>query len=128
MRRRTVSPIVGALLLSACAGHSGVYSPDCLAHEGDTIVLLDGRYEWRHFTDQIVIGDDGNPVDAPSGYPRYGVYSIAQDRVELSADTNGAVSNFTLMREDGGTYLLTGDEIEVYTRTGEMPDCVLKRE
>lgn len=128
MHCRVVSLIAALLLLAACSTHSGVYSPNCLAHEGDTIVLAESRYEWRRFSDQIIIGDDGNPVDTASKFPQHGDYSISEDSVKFVADNSAEISHRTLMRADGDVFLLTRDEFSAMKSTGEVPDCALRKE
>lgn len=117
--------ILLALLFAACASHEGLYEPGCITYEGDRIELQDGRFEWRRFTDQRVVGDDGNIVEPFPGFPKIGSYKHIAGRLELSGDDGMKLDDWFLVKHLGRSYLLNGKQYDAYRDNDTMPKCAL---
>ena len=111
--------------VAACASHEGSYAPDCVAFEGSNISLADGRYVWERFTDQVVIGDDGEPVDPFPGFPKTGTYDVRGNTLTLRPDSGGTTTVMHVVTSDDKRYLLTGQQFEKQSRSNELDDCAL---
>jgi len=117
--------LVAMLSLCACKSYEGVYLPDCIAYEGDKIQFADGRYQWERFTDAIVIGDDGEPVDSFPGFPREGTYRVDGENVYMTADNATQIEHMYLHEINGRHYLLTEDQDYARHSGGELDKCLL---
>ena len=114
-----------ALLITACAGHDGLYEPGCIAYEGNRIELQRGRFEWRRFTDQRVVGADGKIVEPFPGYPKTGSYGWSAGRLELSGDDGMKLDDWFLVEQQGRSYLLSGAQYDAYLANDTVPKCAL---
>lgn len=130
-RTRHVTPfhtaliILLALLITACASHDGLYEPGCIAYEGDRIELQGGRFEWRRFTDQRVVGADGKLVEPFPDYPKTGSFRWAAGRLKLSGDDGMKLDDWFLVKQTGRSYLLSGTQYDAYVASDRVPKCAL---
>lgn len=120
--------LLAGVAVAGCAPYEGRYVPDCTAYAGSIISLHDAQFVWERFTDQVRIGDDGQPIEPFPGYPKRGSYRKEGDALYL--ETAGGESVETLhLHEDGETFrILTVQEQQTWERTGEYPRCVLTLE
>jgi hypothetical protein len=124
-RFRTV--LIGlTLLFAACANHEGVYEPACIAYEGDTIELRNGRFGWQRFTDQRTLDADGNVKNPFPAFPKTGTYNLEAGRVELIADDGVPLDDWFIVTRSGNRYLLTSEQQKVFRESNELPDCALR--
>jgi len=114
-----------SLAISGCASIDGVYSPDCIAFAGDTIELDDGRFSWDRFTDQVLIDDDGNPIDPYPDHPMSGAFSLEQDRLSLVTYLGEPLDDRYLVTHRDRAYLLTARQRDELQNTGQIADCAL---
>lgn len=117
--------ILLTVLLSACASHEGLYEPSCIAFGGDRIELQGGRFEWRRFTDQRVVGEDGKIVDPFPGYPKTGSYRWSAARLELSSNDGMKLDDWFLVEQGKRSYLLSGKQYDAYLASDTVPRCAL---
>lgn len=115
-----------ALLLASCANHEGQYEPDCIAFEGDKIVLRDGRFEWHRFTDQRTVDEEGNVVDPFPGFPRSGTYKRSGARLDFDASDGTQIDYWFVVEHAGQRYLLNPKQHNAFVDSGDMPRCALK--
>lgn len=113
------------LLFVACANHEGFYEPACIAYEGDTIELRDGRFEWQRFTDQRKIDADGNVVKPFPAFPKTGTYDLEEGRLELVTDDGVQLDDWYIIERAGKRYLLTSTQHKVFRENNELPGCAL---
>lgn len=113
------------LTLCGCSSHEGVYLPDCIAYEGDRIHFADGHYAWDRFTDEILIGDDGEPIDAFPEFPRKGIYRVDGEDVYLMAENGKPIDHMYLHKINKRYYLLTEDQEGARNFSGELAKCML---
>ena len=118
--------LVLALSLAACAGHDGVYEPACTAYEGDTLKLDSGRFEWRRFTDERIVNEDGNAIAPFPGYPKTGTYRVLDGRVELVTDGNEQLPDWFIVDSGGQRYMLDAGQHNAFLAGGALPECPLK--
>ena len=112
-------------LLAACSSFEGTYSPDCIAYEGDRIVLEDGAFTWDRFTDSIPVDDAGNPVDPTPGYPLQGSYTEQGGTLSLQTDGGQSLDSLYVRRQNGKYYLLTREQVGRLESAGNVPECAL---
>ena len=117
-----------ALPISACASIEGVYLPACEAYAGSEIRLVDGRFHWSKFTDQVEVDDDGNTVDPFPGFPLKGDYWVDGKTVTLTPDSGQPVETLYLFGRSGELCLLTSRENAEIEAGGERPKCALQRQ
>ena len=125
MRSRIFTTTLFAILLSSCMSYDGRYSPDCVAFEGNIIVLSEGRFLWEKFTDQVFVNDDGEIVDAFSGYPMEGAFRIDGQSVHLRTDTGKSVQTMVFHERNKHQYLLTAEQFAELESSGTFPECAL---
>ncbi|MGI9235933.1 MAG: hypothetical protein ACR2QZ_00965 [Woeseiaceae bacterium] len=118
--------IVLSLSICACASQEGVYEPACIAYEGDRLELKGGRFEWQRFTDERMVGDDGDVVPPFPGYPKYGTYQITNGRLELRTDDNVELEDWIIVDQVGQRYMLDAKQHNVFLESGTMPECALR--
>lgn len=118
--------IAFTLSLAACAGHEGVYQPACTAYEGDTLELDSGRFEWRRFTDERVVNQDGEVVAPFPGFPKSGTYTVSKGRLELVTDDNDRLQDWFIVESDAQRYLLDARQHDAFLATGALADCPLR--
>lgn len=124
MSLRTVLPL-GLLLLSGCATHSGVYTPDCIAFAGDRIELDDGRFTWDKFTDQLEVSEEGERIDPFPDYPVRGRYLLDGEKVTFIAETDVSLPDLYLVEHDRQRYLLSAAQYQAWQRTDTLANCPL---
>lgn len=125
MTYRLAACLVPVFLLAACASLDGTYSPDCIAYEGDSVEIRDGRFTWDRFTDAIPVDDAGNPVDATPGYPIQGSFDRSGNALTFTADSGDLLELLYPRQHDGRQYLLNDEQRERFDSAGEMSDCAL---
>lgn len=129
--KKTVVRIKISLLLAAAAGLAacksveGVYLPDCVAYAGDSIELRDGRFEWDKFSDEVIVGDNGEVVDQFPQYPLSGSYRVDAGAVEFSADNGTALPGMHLVTMENRLFLLTETQAKAWRERSEWPACAL---
>lgn len=116
-----------AFALGACAAHEGRYSPDCIAFAGNRIDLADGLFVWEKFSDQVIIGEDGNVVDQFPDFPKRGTYRMEGRTVHMSSRRGAPMPHMYLVSQDGRHYLLTAEQNRDWERSGQLPNCALTR-
>ena len=124
---RNLLIIISLLLSAACANHEGLYEPACIAYEGNRVELQDGRFEWRRFTDQRVVGDDGKAVDPFPGFPKSGSYRLSAGRMEFASDDGMELGDWYLVDHMRRPYLLNGEQYDAFRQSNKMPECALTR-
>lgn len=118
-------------LMAACAGCAtdaniaGTYTPSCVAFEGNTIELTDGRFTWDKFTDEVTVDDTGSEIDPFPGFPVRGTYARQDDVLRLTTDVGELAALLYLVHRPGQVYLLTEAEFEAWQKDGTVPDCAL---
>ncbi len=125
---RTVSLLLVAVALAACKSHNGIYMPDCIAYEGDTVELHDGRFEWDRFTDQVLVDDGGKVVDPFPDYPKAGSYAATDTDLKLTADDGSALPDMRLVEDQGKIFLLTAAQYRDWQSGSPVADCALVRQ
>ena len=125
MKHPTAFLVLSAMSLAACASITGTYTPACIAYEGNTIELSDGRFVWDKFTDEVSVDDAGNVIDPFPGFPVQGSYSIDEDVVRLSTDVGELMAEMYLVRNSGRVHLLTADQFEAWRKDRELDECAL---
>ena len=123
-------PILPLLLAVAagCAADTniaGTYVPSCVAYEGNTIELSEGRFTWDKFTDEVTVDEDGNELDPFPGFPVRGTYVVEDDVVRLTTDVGELAGEMHLVHRPDQVYLLTGEEFESWKQDGTVPNCAL---
>jgi hypothetical protein len=126
MFTRNVFILGAALFLCGCATYEGLYAPSCLAYSGSEIRLVDGRYVWNKFTDQVVVDEHGDKVDPFPGFPREGAYAKQGDRITLGSGASGEPDTMYLVEHNAEFFLYTAAEAKAFEATGKRPACPLK--
>lgn len=114
-------------ILGACANHEGLYAPDCIAYEGDRVMLQGERFEWQKFTDQQQVGSDGKIIDPFPGYPKGGAFSLVDDRVEFRPDDGSVIDDYFIVQREDSHYLLTQNQHQELLVRGVMSQCPLRQ-
>lgn len=127
MSPRTVLFSGSLFLLAACASHSGVYTPDCIAYAGDRLELDNGRFTWDKFTDQLEINEAGERVDPYPDYPARGRYLVDGDELTFVAETDVSLPVLYLVERGRRLYLLTERQYRAWQESGNFPNCALLR-
>jgi hypothetical protein len=125
MHSRILITTLMAIFLTSCKPYERVYSPDCVAFEGNKIVLSEGRFLWEKFTDQVFVNDDGEIVNSFPGYPMEGAYRIDGQSVHLRTDTGETVQTMVLHERNKHQYLLTAEQFAELESSGTFPECAL---
>lgn len=125
MNYATGIPVLILVLLAACASYDGVYSPACIAFAGDTIELNDGLVRWDKFTDQVIVGEQGDIVDQFPGYPLQANYRVDGNQLILTTDAGTPLDTLFLSRHENRAYLLTSEQHKEWQETGNYPECAL---
>ena len=118
--------IVSALLLAACANHDGFYEPACIAFEGDTIELEDGRFSWHRFTDERAVDDAGTVIQPFPDFPKTGSYRVSAGRLELVTDDNVRLEDWYITESAGKRYLLNAEQHSAFREGARLPECALE--
>lgn len=96
-----------------------------MAFAGDTIRLSNGSFHWDKFTDEVVVGEDGEIVDQFPGYPLQGNYRLDGDKLVLTSDAGTVLEDLYLLDEPGRVYVLRRQQYDEWRETGNYPDCAL---
>lgn len=120
-----ISLIALVLSLFACANQDGVYQPGCTAYEGDTIELKGGRFEWRRFTDERVVGETGDVAPPFPGFPKSGGYDVSDGRLVLVTDDSVRLQDWFIVDNAGRRYLLDVEQHNAFLAGGSVPECAL---
>ena len=128
----TMKALLSLPFLAACSGCvtsaadvAGTYAPSCVAFEGSTIELSDGRFTWNKFTDEVTVDDAGNEIDPFPGFPVRGTYVVNSDVLRLTTDIGELAAALHLVHRPGQVYLLTDTEFEAWQKGGTVPNCAL---
>jgi len=113
------------VLLAGCANHSGKYAPDCVAFEGDTVDLTDGRFVLEKFTDQVEVDESGNKIDPFPSHPMRGTYRFEGDVLHMQSDAGTDLPNWYLVKSEGRKRLLTSEQYDAWKKDGTIDDCAL---
>lgn len=116
---------ISLVLLTGCASSSGKYAPACVAYEGSTIELADGKFVMDKFTDQVEVDDSGNKKDPFPGYPVSGTYRFEGDVLHLQSDSGIELPNLYRVKNEGRFRLLTAEKFEAWKTDGTIDDCAL---
>ena len=116
---------VSLVLLAGCAGNSGKYAPACVAFEGDTIELADGKFVLHKFTDQVEVDEAGNTKDPFPGYPMRGTYRFDGHVLYMQSDSDTELPALYRVKVDGRYRLLTATQYEVWMTDETIDDCAL---
>jgi len=112
-------------LIAGCASHDGTYTPDCIAHAGNSIKLDGGRFVWDKFTDQVLVNDAGEVIDQFPEYPVRGRYRIEGETLNFESYTGEPLPEMHLRREGHRTFLLTNEQLEVWPSDRRRTRCAL---
>jgi len=126
MKTQRVAILILAASLSGCLPDEGTFLPACVAYAGDKITLTDGQFTWEKFTDERVIGDDGEIVDPFPGYPLQGSFRIDRRTLHLESASGEQLPTMHLHKHEGHRYLLTDDEFAALQGNGRPADCALR--
>ncbi len=124
---RRIALLLAAFALAGCTDYEGSYLPGCIAFAGSKVTLADGRFTWEKFTDEVIIGDDGNVVDQFPDYPKHGSYRIDGETLYLEPDSGESLQNMHLVRHSDRAYLLTAQQFGTWEKTGKHDKCALTR-
>lgn len=116
-----------ASVLSGCRTQSieGEFLPSCAMHAGDTVTLYDNKFEWGKFTDEVVVGEDGNQIDRFPDYPVKGSYAIDGQRLSFESES-GIEPEFThWVQVERQIYLFTASQFEQWQESGSIARCAL---
>ena len=76
MKIRSLSACLAALSLASCATYDGGYSPSCPTFVANVVQLENGEFTWSKLSDEVVIGDHGEPVNQYPDFPKQGGYTV----------------------------------------------------
>lgn len=113
-------------LLAACSSIDGMYRPACVAFEGETIQLNDGRFVWQRFTDERRIDQNGELIDPFPDFPKEGTYTLQSSVLQFSTNDGSDAYSYYLVQLGSDYYLLKQAENGAYLANGVLPDCALK--
>jgi hypothetical protein len=116
---------ISLALLGGCASTDGRYAPACVAFEGDTIELDDGKFVMHKFTDQVDVDDSGNTRDPFPGYPMSGTYRLEGDALHMQSASGTALPVLYLVKADARYRLLTADQFDAWKTNETIDDCAL---
>lgn len=125
MKRPIVGVGIALVLLVGCASNSGTYAPDCVAFEGTTIELADGRFVMDKFTDQVEVDDAGNARNPFPGYPVSGTYRFDGKALHLQPESGAELPVLYRVKGEGRYRLLTAEQFEAWMTSNTIDDCAL---
>ena len=128
MKTTVLALLTSLACFAGCATNpdvAGTYVPSCVAFEGDTIELADGRFTWDKFTDEVEVDKAGNTVDPFPGFPVRGTYTVEDDVVSLVTNVGELAAELYLVHRPEQVYLLTKAEFDAWKSNGTVPDCAL---
>jgi len=114
------------ILISGCVSHDGTYLPGCTAYAGNKITLNQGHFVWEKFTDEVLVGEDGEVVNQFPGYPLEGSYRIDGQMVQMEALSGETLDTMYLQNSGEQRFLLTADEFASWQQEGKRHDCALQ--
>ncbi|MDJ0698529.1 MAG: hypothetical protein QNJ07_01630 [Woeseiaceae bacterium] len=127
MKIRSLLFCLGALTLSSCATYDGGYSPSCPTFVANVVQLENGGFTWTKLSDEVVIGDDGQPVDRYPDFPKRGAYEVRAGVLTMTTTDGEALPPMYFHESGEQLYLLTGVEFRTMQQSGKLPDCALLR-
>jgi hypothetical protein len=116
---------ISFVLLAGCAGSNGKYAPACVAYEGTTIELADGKFVMHKFTDQVEVDAAGNTKDPFPGYPMSGTYRVDGQALHLTSDSDNELPVLYRVKSEGRYRLLTAGQFEAWKTNETIDDCAL---
>ena len=116
---------IALILLAGCANSSGKYAPDCVAFEGYTIELADGRFVMDRFTDAVEVDDSGKARDPFPDYPVSGTYRFDGNVLDLQSDSATELPALYRVKSEGRYRLLTTEQFEAWQTSQTIDDCAL---
>ncbi len=125
MKSRLIGIGIFGIVLLGCVSHDGVYSPACAAFTGSTIELSAGRFTWEKFTDEMMIGKDGEVVNPFPGFPLQGSYRIDEGAVQMESDSGDAIDSMYFHEQNNRRFLLTAEQHETLKKSGQIDACAL---
>ena len=125
MRLKAAGLGMAFFLLAGCANNSGMYAPDCVAFEGDTVELSDGRFVLDRFTDQVDVDESCNTIDPFPSHPMRGTYRFEGDVLQMQSDAGTDLPNWYLVKSEGHERLLTAEQYDTWKTDGTIDDCAL---
>lgn len=125
MKRLIAGVCIALVLLAGCASGNGKYAPDCVAFEGSTIELADGRFVMDRFTDQVDVNESGKANDPFPGYPASGTYRFDGNVLHLQSDSGTELPVLYRVKSEGRYRLLTAEQFEAWTASETIDDCAL---
>lgn len=127
MQRNIACLITTAAVMAGCATYDGGYSPSCPTFVANVVQLEDGQFTWTKISDEVVIDEQGNPVNRFPGYPLKGSYKVRGGALLMTSAAGETLPPMYPHRDGEQLYLLTGVEHNEVQSGGELPDCALRR-
>ncbi len=127
MNIRTLIACTATLVLAACASYDGDYSPSCPTFVANVVQLEKGAFTWTRLSDEVVIGDDGQPVNPYPDFPKKGSYEVDAGVVHMTTTEGKKLPPMYFHEAGEQLYLLSEVEHRSLGHTGEPPDCALLR-
>ncbi len=117
--------VVLSVLLFGCAAHDGTYTPDCIAYEGSSISLSDGRFVWEKFSDSVAVDDIGRVIKQYPAYPLRGSFRIDGQTLFLTTTAGESLSRLYFQQHNERQYLLTTEQFEMWKISHKFDTCAL---
>lgn len=127
MNTRSLFVSLAALSLASCATYDGGYSPSCPTFVANVVQLEDGAFTWSKLSDEVVIGDDGEPISRFPDFPKQGDYTVRAGVLNMTTSDGEQLPPMYFHESGEQLYLLTEVESRTLEQTGELPDCALLR-
>jgi hypothetical protein len=124
-KQRIAATAALVCLVGGCASLDGTYTPDCIAHAGNSIKLDGGRFVWDKFTDQVLVNDAGEVVDQFPEYPVRGRYRLEGETLDFESYTGEPLPRMHMRREGNRTFLLTDRQLEAWPADRQRTRCAL---
>ncbi len=127
MNIRSLLICLGAFTLASCATYDGGYSPSCPTFVANVVQLEDGGFTWTKLSDEVIIGDDGRPVDRYPDFPKRGGYKVRAGVLTMTTTDGEELPPMHFHESGQQHYLLTEVEFRNLQQSGKVPDCALLR-
>ncbi len=127
MNIRSLSACLAVLSLASCATYDGGYSPSCPTFVANVVQLDNGEFTWSKLSDEVVIGDDGEPVNRYPDFPKHGAYEVRAGVLSMTTTSGEELPPMYFHRSGEQLYLLTEVELRTLEQRGVLPDCALLR-
>ncbi len=127
MKIRSVFTCLAALSLVACASYDGGYSPACPTFVANVVQLESGEFTWSKLSDEVVIGNDGQPVNRYPDFPKHGDYRIRAGVLSMTTTDGEDLPPMYFHEAGEQLYLLSEVEFLAMEQSGQLPDCALLR-